>query len=146
MDAFSERSYRVAADGGGVVCDTVAGRAALDALRAAVAWRREVLSADELHEADAVVALRALIALDDLLLAATELGSPAPLSVTREQAASLCEIAGAYASERDLAGYQSPEHRRRLELLRSLSGPLMDACCELQAAEAEARDKALLVQ
>jgi hypothetical protein len=144
VTGFTDRTYRVASDGRGVVCDTIAERGEVDALRVAIAWRRTALAADELQEADAVLRLRALIGLDDLLVNAVDLGSPSPLTVTRDQATELCEIAGAYARERDLAGYQSPEHRGRIGLLRALAGPLMDACCELAAAEDEAREKALL--
>lgn len=142
--AFIDRSYRVADDGRSVVCDTLATPGELQALRAALAWRRTALAADDPQHADAIVGLRAVITLDDRLLDVAEAGPGTPLGVTRDEAAMLCEIAGAYASERDLAGYQPPEHRFRVELLRALAGVLMDTCCELAAAEDEARAKALL--
>lgn len=143
MSGFAERHYRVA-DGRRVVCDTVPAAGELDALRDALAWRRHELAATELGDADAVLALRALVALDDRLADAAALGEDAPLSVDRGQAALLCEVSGAYVTGRDVEGYQSPDERERIARLRALAGPLMDVCCELAAAEAEAVEKALI--
>lgn len=142
--SFTDRSYRIARDGRSVVCDTVAQRDELDALREAIAWRRERQSWTALDDAESVLALRSLTAVDDLLAASTELESEALVSVSREQALALCEVAGAYVSERDVDSYQAPEERGRIARLRRLAGPLMDACSELAAAEQEAHDKALL--
>ena len=138
-----QRSHRIAADGRTVVCDTVVVRADVDVLGEALAWRRTQLARTGMQEADAVLALRALMTLADMLGAA--LGDEALVTLTREQALMLCEIAGAYVTERDLDSYQSPEERDRIARLRALGGPLMDACCDLAAAEDEARERLLTV-
>jgi hypothetical protein len=143
MSAFMDRSYRIAADGRTVVCDAVAGRADIDVLGEALAWRRDELSRTGMQDADAVLALRALMTLDDLLGAAA--GEEAILTLTRPQALMLCEIAGSYVTGRDVESYQSPEERDRIARLRALAGPLMDTCCELAAAEDEARERLLTV-
>ena len=138
-----DRNHRIAADGRTVVCDTIAGRADIDVLGEAMAWRRDQLSRVGMQEVDAVLALRALMTLDDMLGAAA--GEQAIVTLTREQALMLCEIAGSYVTERDVESYQSPEERDRIVRLRSLAGPLMDTCCELAAAEDEARERLLTV-
>ena len=144
LTSFSDRSYRVAPGGRTVVCDTIASRDALDALREAIAWRRNEHSLGTLQDTDSVLALHDLIALDDLLFETTAVESEALVTVDREQALSLCEIAGSYVAERDVDSYQAPEERERIARLRTLSGPLMDTCCELAAAEQEATEKELL--
>lgn len=143
---FTERSYRVSDDrrGRGLVCDTAADPAELGALRDALGWRRRSLGLTDFESADAVIALRALIALDDKLLDGAESGEGATLTVTRGDVARLAELAGAYVAERDGDSYQSIKERSRIQRLRALSGRLMDACSEFAAAEAEARDKSLL--
>lgn len=138
-----DRSHRIAADGRTVVCDAVAGRADIDVLGEAIARRRDELSRIGMDDADAVLALRALMTLDDLLGAAG--GDEAIVTLTREQALMLCEITGSYVSERDVESYQSPEERGRIARLRALAGPLMDTCCDLAAAEVEARERLLTV-
>lgn len=143
MTAFMDRSYRIASDGRTVVCDAVAGRADVDVLGEAMAWRRDELSRIGMQDADAVFALRALMTLDDLLAAAA--GEETILTLTREQVLMLCEVAGSYVTERDVESYQSPEERARIGRLRALAGPLMDTCCELVAAEDEARERLLTV-
>jgi hypothetical protein len=143
MNAFMDRSYRIAADGRTVVCDVAVGRAAIDALAEAMAWRRDELSRVGMQDAEAVLALRALMTLDDLLGAAG--GDEAILTLTRQQTLMLCEIAGSYVTVRDVESYQSPEERDRIALLRALAGPLMDTCCEFAAAEDEARERLLTV-
>lgn len=144
LSSFTDRSYRVAPGGRSVVCDTVASRDELDALREAIAWRRNQHSLSAFEDADSVLALRELIALDDLLLQTAAVETEALVTVDRGQALSLCEIAGAYVAERDVDSFQVPEERKRIAQLRTLSGPLMDACCELAAAEQEATKKELL--
>jgi hypothetical protein len=104
MSAFMDRSYRIAADARTVVCDTIAGRADIDVLGEAMAWRRDQLSRIGMQDADAVLALRALMTLDDLLAAAA--GDQAILTLTREQALMLCDIAGSYVTVRDIESYQ----------------------------------------
>jgi hypothetical protein len=138
-----DRSYRIAADGRTVVCDAVAGRTDIDVLGEAMAWRRGQLSRIGMQDADAVLALRALMTLDDLLGAAG--GDEAILTLPRDQAVMLCDIAGSYVTERDVESYQSPEERDRIARLRALAGPLMDTCCELAAAEDEVRERLLTV-
>ncbi|HUR86605.1 MAG TPA: hypothetical protein VMY78_14780 [Solirubrobacteraceae bacterium] len=140
-----DRSYRISSDGRGIVCDTIVDRADVGALSDALAWRRDGLSRVELQDADAVLALRALMVLDDVLGATADYEERAPLTVTRDQAHALCEVAGSYVSERDFDGYQAPEERDRIERLRGLAGRLMDTCCELASAEDEARERAILV-
>ena len=144
LSSFTDRSYRVAPGGHTVVCDTIANRDELDTLREAIAWRRNEHSVGALEDTDSVLTLRDLIALDDLLFETTAVESEALVTVDRGQALSLCEIAGAYVAERDVDSYQAPEERERIARLRTLSGPLMDTCCELAAAEQEASEKELL--
>jgi len=144
LSSFTDRSYRVSPDRRSVVCDTVASSDELHALRDAIAWRRYELSLPTLEDAGSVLALRALIALDDLLLQTAAVESEALVTVDRAQALSLCEIAGAYVAARDVEGFRPTRERERLALLRTLSGPLMDTCCELAAAEQEAAEKELL--
>jgi len=145
MTAFMERSYRIDSDGSTVVCDTSAERADVDALVDSVAWRRDELSRVGLLDADAVLAVRSLMSLDDLLNAGDSAAEFLLLTLTRPQARMLCEIAGAYVAERDVESYQPPEERGRIARLRALAGPLMDTCCELAAAEDEVRERLLTV-
>jgi hypothetical protein len=144
MTAFMDRSYRIGPDGRTVVCDTSAARHDVDALSAALSWRRDEVSRGHLQDADAVLALRALMVLDDMLATRADEGLIA-LTVTRQQVHMLCEVAGAYVAERDVDGYQAPEERERIERLRALAGPLMDCCSELAAAQDEARERSLPV-
>jgi hypothetical protein len=145
MSAFMDRSYRIGPDGHGVVCDTVVGRGDIGALSDALAWRRDELSRVELDDAEAVLTLRGLMVVDDMLAVAAMYEGDAPLTVTRDQVHMLCEIAGAYVAERDIEGYQAPEERDRIDRLRGLAGPLMDCCSELAAAEDEVRERAISV-
>ena len=139
MRSLMERSYRIGHDGITVVCDVIAVRAEIDALRDALSWRRDVLSRVDHDDADSVVALRAWMTLDDLLAATAVFGDEAPLTLLRDQALMLCELATAYVAERDVESYQPAEERDRIALLRTLCGPLMDTCCEFAAAQEEAR-------
>jgi hypothetical protein len=143
--AFMDRRYRIGPDGHGVVCDTVVGRADVDALSDALAWRRDERSRGELDDADAVLTLRELMTLDDMLAATRVYEDNVPLTLHRGQVHTLCEIAGAYVAERDVEGYQAPEERDRIERLRALAGPLMDCCSELAAAHEELRERAISV-
>ena len=140
-----DRSYRIGPDGHGVVCDTIVGRRDIAALSDALAWRRDELSRVELDDVDAVLTLRGLMVLDDMLAVAGAVEADAPLTVSRGQVHMLCEVTGAYVTERDVEGYQAPEERDRIERLRALAGPLMDCCSELAAAEEEARGRAVSV-
>jgi hypothetical protein len=140
-----QRSYRVGDDGRTAVCDAILARSDLEVLAEAVAWRREELSREELYDVDAVLAVRALMGLDDLLTAPRPDDDRVLLTVDRRQVGLLCAVAGAYVSERDIEGYQSPEERDRIERLRALAGPLMDCSSELAAAQDELRDRALTV-
>ncbi|MDP2710529.1 MAG: hypothetical protein Q8O56_04865 [Solirubrobacteraceae bacterium] len=140
-----DRSYRIAPAGTGVLCDAVVDREDNAALADALALRREQIGRQGIDSADAVLELRALMTLDDLLGVIRETGPDATLTVTRDQARLLCEIAGAYVAERDVDSYQAPEERDRIARLRSLAGPLMDLCCEFAAAEDEARKQLLAV-
>ncbi len=145
MSAFMDRSYRIAPDGRSVVCDAVVGREENGALGEALAWRRDEIGRNEIDSAGAVLELRALMTLDDVLAAGRELGPDAAIEFAREQARLLCQIAGAYVTERDTDSYQAPEERDRIARLRGLAGPLMDLCCEFAAAEDEAREHLLAV-
>jgi hypothetical protein len=145
MPSFMERTYRIGPDGRTVVCDTIAARRDVDALADALAWRRDSLSRGELHDTDAVLVLRAIMVLDDMLAATRVYEEHVPLTLTRDQVHILCEIAGSYISERDVDGYQSPEERDRIERLRAFAGPLMDCCSELAAAHDEVRERPLPV-
>ncbi|HEV2060694.1 MAG TPA: hypothetical protein VGR11_15185 [Solirubrobacteraceae bacterium] len=140
-----DRSYRIAPAERSVVCDAVVDREDNAALGESLAWRREQIGRDGLEEASAVIELRALMSLDDLLTAARDTGPDATVMLKRDQASLLCQIAGAYVTDRDGAGYQSPEERDRIARLRGLAGPLMDLCCEFTAAEDEAREQLLSV-
>ncbi len=90
MSNLMERSYRIDRDGTTVVCDAIAVRGEIDAFRDALAWRRDQLGRLEHHAADDVLALRAWMALDDMLAATTDFREEVPLTVTREQAQMLC--------------------------------------------------------
>jgi hypothetical protein len=139
MSSLMERNYRIGRDGITVVCDVLALRGEIDALRDALAWRRDTLSRVAHDDADSVVALRSWMTLDDLLGATAVFGDEAPFTLIREQALMLCELSTAYVAERDVESYQPLEERERIALLRTLCGPLMDACCEFAAAQEEAR-------
>jgi hypothetical protein len=134
-----ERSYRIGRDGITVVCDASAVRGEIDAFRDALAWRRDQLARVDHDATDDVLALRAWMTLDDMLAATEVFGDEAPLTVTREQAQMLCELAASYVTERDVESYQPVEERDRIAILRALGGPLMDCCCEFAAAQEEAR-------
>jgi hypothetical protein len=135
-----ERSYRIGRDGFSVVCDVIAVRDEIDALRDALAWRRDQLSRVDHDDVDAVLALRSWMGLDDLLASTAVFGDEAPLTLTRDQAVMLCELATTYVAERDVDSYQPLEERDRIAILRALSGPLMDCCCEFAAAQQEVRE------
>jgi len=131
------RSYRIGRDGKTVVCDATAVRGEIDVLREALAWKRESLARVDYDDADGVLVLRGWITLDDLLASTSVFGDEAPLTIVREQALMLCELAVTYVAERDVESYQPPEERDRIAALRLLSGPLMDCCCEFAAAHQE---------
>ena len=145
MTAFMDRSYRIAPAERGVVCDAAVDREDNSALGETLAWRRELIGREGLEDASGVLELRALMSLDDLLAAVRDTGPDATLMLKRDQARLLCQIAGAYVTDRDGDGYQSPEERDRIARLRALAGPLMDLCCEFGAAEDEAREQTLTV-
>jgi hypothetical protein len=140
MSTFMDRSFRIAPDGRSVVCYAGVGQEENESLGEALAWRRDEIGRNGLELASAVLELRALMTLDDLLAVERATGPEATLTLTRDQAGLLCQIAGAYVTERDTATYQPPEERDRIARLRGLAGPLMDLCCEFAAAEVEARE------
>jgi len=133
------RSFRIGRDDITVVCDAIFVRAEIDVLRDALAWRRDRLARADYDDASAVLVLRGWMVLDDLLASTSVFGDEAPLTLTREQALMLCEIATAYVAERDVESYQPAEERDRIALLRTQVGPLMDLCCEFALAQGEAR-------
>ena len=139
MSYLMERHYRIGRDGITVVCDASAVRGEIDAFRDALAWRRDQLARMDHDAVEEVLALRAWMTLDDMLAATSVFGDEAPLTLTREQAQMLCELAASYVAERDVESYQPLEERERIAILRALSGPLMDCCCEFAAAQEEAR-------
>jgi hypothetical protein len=145
MSAFMDRSYRIAPAERSFVCDAVVARDDNAALGDTLAWRREQIGRDGLEDVAAVLELRALMSLDDLLAAVRDSGPDATVMLRRDQASLLCQIAGAYVTDRDGDDYQSPEERERIARLRGLAGPLMDLCCEFAAAEDEAREQPLAV-
>ena len=134
-----ERSYRIGRDGTSVVCDATLAREEVDALRDALAWRRDQLSRVDHDAADDVIALRAWMTLDDMLAATAVFGDEAPMTLVRDDAQKLCELGASYVTERDVESYQPLEERERIALLRTLGGPLMDCCCEFAAAQEEVR-------
>ena len=140
MSAFMDRSYRIAPDGRSVVCYAVVGQEDSESLSESLAWRREEIGRHGIEQADAVLELRALMTLTDLLASGREIGPDATLTLSREQAGTLAQIAAAYVTQRDTESYQAPEERDRIMRLRALAGPLMDLCCEFAAAEDEARE------
>jgi hypothetical protein len=140
-----DRSYRIAPDGRSVVCYAVVGQDDNESLGEALSWRRDDIGRNGLEEAGAVLELRALMTLDDLLAAERATGPDATLTLTRDQSRLLCQIAGAYVTERDTDSYQPPEERDRIARLRGLAGPLMDLCCDFAAAEDEAREHLISV-
>lgn len=135
-----DRSYRIAPDGRSVVCYAVVGLEDNESLGEALAWRRDEIGRNGLELASAVIELRALMSLDDMLAVERGVGPDATITLTREQARLLCQISGAYVTERDTDSYQPPEERDRIARLRGLAGPLMDLCCEFEAADEEARE------
>jgi len=143
MSAFMDRSYRIAPAERGVVCDAVVDREDNAALGDTLAWRREQIGREGIEDVAAVLELRALMSLDDLLAAGRDTGPDATVMLKRDQASLLCQIAGAYVTDRDGDDYQPPEERDRIARLRALAGPLMDLCCEFAAAEDEAREQLL---
>ena len=139
------RSYRIGRDGTTVVCDATAVRGEIDVLREALAWKRDTLGRLDYDDADGVLVLRGWITLDDLLASTSVFGDEAPLTLIREQAQMLCELAVSYVAERDVESYQPPEERDRIAALRLLTGPLMDCCCEFAAAQDEVARRPLPV-
>ena len=133
------------ADNGSMGMTSLAARADIDALRDALAWRRNELARLELQDADTVLVLRALMTLEDMLAATTDYDEHAPLTLTRDHVRVLCEIVGAYITGRDVESYQPPEERDRIERLRSLAGRLMDCCSELATAQEQLRERELTV-
>lgn len=140
-----ERSYRVARDGRSVVCDASIGRDSLVALSDALAWQRHRISTTDMQSVDEVLALRAVVALEDRVGAAMVGEDVRPLELDCEYAQLLCNVARSYVAERDFEGFRALEERKRIGLLSALSGPLMDTCCELATAAEEAIEKELLV-
>jgi hypothetical protein len=143
--AFMDRSYRIAPDGRSVVCYAVVGRDESEALSEALAWRRDEIGRNGLEEVSAILELRALMTLDDQLGSVREAGPEGTLTLTRDQGSLLCQITGAYVTERDTDSYQPPEERDRIARLRAIAGPLMDLCCEFAAADDEARPHLIAV-
>lgn len=140
MSKLMERSYRIGRDGLSVVCDAIAVRGEIDALRDALAWRRDQLARVDHDDAESVLTLRAWMTLDDLLASTAVFGDEAPLTLIRDQAIMLCELATTYVAERDVESYQPVEERDRIAVLRALSGPLMDCCCEFAKADEQLRE------
>jgi hypothetical protein len=138
--SLMERSYRIGRDGITVVCDATLARGEVDALRDALAWRRDQLSRVDHDAADDVLALRTWMTLDDMLASTAVFGDEAPMTLTREQALMLCELAASYVAGRDVESYQPLAERERIATLRSLGGPLMDCCCEFATATEHARE------
>ena len=134
-----ERSYRIGRDGTSVVCDATLAREEVDALRDALAWRRDQLARLDHDAADDVLALRSWMTLDDMLASTAVFGDEAPMTLVRDDVQKLCELAASYVTERDVESYQPLEERERIALLRTLGGPLMDCCCEFAAAQEEVR-------
>ncbi len=145
INSLMQRSYRIGRDGTTVVCDVLALRGEIDVLRDALAYKRDRLAVIEHDDADAVLTLRAWMTLDDMLASTSVFGDEAPMTLTAGDAISLCELATSYVAERDVESYQPLEERERIALLRELSGPLMDCCCEFVAAQAEVREPPLPV-
>jgi hypothetical protein len=145
ISTLMQRSYRITRDGSTIVCDTIVPRGEVDVLRDALAWKRDRLARLDHDDADAVLALRCWMTLDDMLASTSVFGEEAPLTLTSEQAMMLCELATSYVAERDVESYQPLEERERIALLRELGGRLMDCCCEFVAARAEVREPPLPV-
>ncbi|MBA3746620.1 MAG: hypothetical protein H0W96_03895 [Solirubrobacterales bacterium] len=145
ISTLMQRSYRIARDGRTVVCDTLALRGEIDVLREALAWKRDRLARLEHDDTGDVLVLRSWMTLDDMLAATSVFGDEAPLTLTSEEAVMLFELTTSYVAERDVESYQPLEERERIALLRVMSGPLMDCCCEFVAAQAEVREPPLPV-
>ena len=82
--------------------------------------------------------------LDDLLVAVRDTGPDATLTLKRDQAQLLCQITGAYVTDRDVDSYQPPEERDRIARLRAISGRSW-ICWVFASAEHEAREQLLTV-
>ena len=118
------RSYRIGRDGTTVVCDATAVRGEIDVLREALAWKRDhARRASTTTTPTTCSCCAAGCTLDDLLAATSVFGDEAPLTLIREQAQMLCELAVSYVAERDVESYQPPEERDRIATLRALERP-----------------------
>ena len=135
ISAFMDRSYRIASDGRSVECHAVVGSDDSAALSEALGWRREEIGRHGMQDAAGVLELRALMSLDDLLASRRDVGPEAVLTLSRDQAQTLCQIAGAYVNERDTDSYQPPEERDRIAILVGLTDPLFDLLGDLDRAD-----------
>ena len=106
-------------------------------LREALAWKRDTPARLDYDDVDGVLMLRGWITLDDLLASTSVFGDEAPLTIVRDQALMLCELAvylRRRARRRELPAARGARPHRGPA---ALTGPLMDCCCEFAAAQEE---------
>jgi hypothetical protein len=86
-------------------------------------------------DADGALAMYAVGAVCDQLARLAAGGGHATVHLDTIGVGAVAEAVGLYLAERDVDSYQSPEERRRIELLRPLPEPLIDLIVGLRAAE-----------
>jgi hypothetical protein len=91
-------------------------------------------------DADAVLELAGLRVVTDQVEALAVAGAHGTLRLALEGVHLLAEAVGAY-SLRDTDGYQPPEERERLELLRPLAGDLLDLVSGMHRARQHLADE-----
>lgn len=139
--SFAERSFQVVDGPMGsrdLVLGTLVTTADARALADALAWRRtrDHLAAPA-EDADAVLALRAIIELVDQLETLTTGDHAGPMTLSQPQVVLLAETVATYVAERGSEEFTPAPERERLTRLRTLTDPLFD----LVAAYAGAREE-----
>jgi hypothetical protein len=88
-------------------------------------------------DADDALAMYAVAAVSDQIAPLVAADGHSTVRLDSIGAGILAEAVSLYLAERDVEGYQSPEERTRLDLLRVLNEPLLDLVVELREAERE---------
>lgn len=144
--SFAARSFQVVDGPMGardLVLGTLVTAADARALADALAWRRnrDHLAAPA-EDADAVLALRAIVELVDQLETLTSGDHAGPMTLTKPQVVLLAETSATYVAERGSEEFTPAPEAERLGRLRSLTGPLFDLVGGFAGAEAELRERA----
>jgi hypothetical protein len=130
-DIFVERT----ATGARSVAVLDLGDRRLDGVAQAVDALRHARYAQPALDVDEVLGLAALRTLSDQIELAAAAGSGGTLRLYVEQVQLLAEAVGGYLLRDADEGYQPPELRNRLALLRPLAGELFDLVSELHETE-----------